>query len=61
MTPDDARRMAVALGFEAFTPEQLARLAALAANTDEQVAKLPRLAKHVAPAAVFMVRPGEAR
>jgi hypothetical protein len=61
MTPDDAQRMAAAIGLSALTSEQLARLAALAANTDAQVAKLPRLAKHVAPASVFVVPPGGSR
>jgi hypothetical protein len=60
MSPDDAQRMAAAIGFT-FTPEQLVRLAALTANTAEQVAKLPWLAKPVAPATVFVVPPGPSR
>jgi hypothetical protein len=57
MTQDDARRLAASIGFADFTPEQLARLAALAATTDAQVAQLPRPAKDVAPAHVFGVPP----
>ncbi|MBI3515423.1 MAG: hypothetical protein HY060_15390 [Proteobacteria bacterium] len=55
MTPDDAARQAARIGITDFTPEKLARLAALAANTDAQVARLPLLAKDVAPANVFVV------
>jgi hypothetical protein len=55
MTPTDAKRMADWIGLTDFSPEDLARLATLTANTDAQVAKLPRLAKHVAPAHVFLV------
>jgi hypothetical protein len=57
MTQDDAKRLAGAIGLVDLTPADLARLAALTANTDAQVAKLPRLAKDVAPANVFVVRP----
>ena len=55
MTPTDAKRMADGIGLTDLSPEELARLAALAANTDAQVAKLPRLAKPVAPVQVFRV------
>jgi hypothetical protein len=61
MTQDDAARFAASIGFTDFTPDELAQLAALAANTDAQVAKLPRLAKHVAPAHVFVVPPSGPR
>jgi hypothetical protein len=55
MTPTDAKRMADWIGLTDFSADDLARLAALAANTDAQVAKLPLLAKPVAPATVFRV------
>jgi len=55
MTPTDAKRMADGIGLTDFPPEDLARLATLAANTDAQIAKLPLLAKPVAPANVFRV------
>jgi hypothetical protein len=55
MTPEDAKQRAAAIGLTAFSAEQIARLAELAANTDAHVAQLPRLPKHVAPATVFVV------
>ncbi len=57
MTPEDAKRMAAAIGLTGFTAEELARLAELAANTDAYVAQVPRVAKDVAPANVFVVKP----
>ncbi|MEJ0068922.1 MAG: hypothetical protein WDO24_09585 [Pseudomonadota bacterium] len=55
MTPDDAKRLAGWIGLIDLTPADLIRLAALAANTDAQVAKLPLLAKDAVPAHVFVV------
>jgi len=58
MTPADAKRLADAVGLTDLSPAALARLAALAANTDAQVARLPPVAKPVAPAQIFRVPTG---
>jgi len=55
MTPTDTKRMADGIGLTDLSAEELARLATLAANTDALVAKLPLLAKPVAPVTVFRV------
>ena len=55
MTPDDAKAMAARIGITDLTPSDLARLAALTANTDAQLAKLPVMPKAVPPAQVFSV------
>jgi len=55
MTPTDVKRLADGIGLTDFSPEDLARLATLVANTDAQVATLPHPAKPVAPATIFRV------
>lgn len=58
MTPTEAKRLADAIGLTDLSPTELARLAALAANTEAQIAKLPPVAKPVAPAQIFRVPTG---
>jgi hypothetical protein len=55
MTPEDAKLLAARIGITDLTPNDLARLAALTANSDAQVAKLPVMPKAVPPAQVFVV------
>lgn len=55
LTPDDAKAMAARIGIMSLTAHDLERLAALTANTDEQLAKLPVMPKAVPPANVFGV------
>jgi hypothetical protein len=58
MTPTDIKRLADAIGLTDLSADDLARLATLAANTDAQIAQLPRPAKPVAPATIFRVPTG---